>query len=415
MNYYLPHRMDEGYGLTSEAVENCLRRCPATLLLAVDCGSTANETVELLRGRGIDVIVLDHHQVSTPPPRAAALVNPHLNRRAAFPRPCGDSDSCAREPRERVEEGQGDAAGEFTELCSVGLAFKLAHAVLKRGRQLGIQAAFGVDLRQFLDLVALGTIADLVPLSGENRILVSAGLERLNKSERPGIVALKNVAQINGPVGVYEVGFQLAPRLNAAGRLESAERALHLLCTHSSTAAESIAQELDAQNRHRRKIERNMVDQITGGLRARFNPDTDYVIVEGQLLWHIGVVGIVASRVVREFYRPTLILGGEGEEVAWLGTEALMVLIAAALRHCGDLLIRHGGHAMAAGLSVHPAKLDLLRARLNELARNTLKAEQLRPALRIDAEVLLTELTVESLAEVQRLQPLVRATPRCNS
>jgi single-stranded-DNA-specific exonuclease len=219
---------------------------------------------------------------------------------------------------ERAAAGWQNASAGFTELCSVGLAFKLAHAVLKRGRQLGIQAAFDFDLRQFLDLVALGTIADLVPLTGENRILVSAGLERLNRSERPGIVALKKVAQITNPIGVYEVGFQLAPRLNAAGRLENAERSLHLLRAPSLAEAESIAHELDAQNRQRQQIERNIADQITGNLRARFNPDTDYVIVEGQLLWHIGVVGIVASRVVREFYRPTLILGGEGEE--WRGS-----------------------------------------------------------------------------------------------
>ncbi len=401
---YLPHRMDEGYGLTSDAVENCLRRNPATLVIAVDCGSTANGTVELLRARGIDVIVLDHHQVSNPPPRAVALVNPHLHRVAAFAAPSKSSNSCLGEPGPRLGADEQAAAG-FTELCSVGLAFKLAHAVLKRGRQLGIQAAFDLDLRQSLDLVALGTIADLVPLTGENRILVSTGLDRLNRSERPGIVALKKVAQVTAPIGVYEVGYQLAPRLNAAGRLENAQRALDLLCARNLTEAESIAHELDAQNRQRQQIERNMADQITGSLRARFNPETDYVIVEGQLLWHIGVVGIVASRVVREFYRPTLIMGGEGEEWRGSGRSIDGFDLAAALRHCDDLLVRHGGHAMAAGLSVHPGKLDLLRARLNELARCSLSPEQLRPALRIDAEVALGELTVGGLQEVERLQP----------
>ncbi len=391
VNFYLPHRMDEGYGLTSDAVENCLDRYPATLLLAVDCGSTAVATIELLRERGIDVIVLDHHQLSNPLPRARALVNPHL--------------------QEQKTAGQPGPCGRFTELCSVGLAFKLAHALLKRGRQLGIQAAFGFDLRQFLDLVALGTIADLVPLTGENRILVSAGLERLNTSDRLGLVALKKVAQITGAVGVYEVGFQLAPRLNAAGRLENAERALHLLCARSSTEAESIAHALDAQNRERQQIERNIAEQITGSLRARFNPDTDYVIVEGQLLWHIGVVGIVASRVVREFYRPTLRIGGEGTEGLGSGRSVVGFYLASALRQCNDLLLRHGGHAMAAGLSIHPGKLDLLRSRLNEFARQTLKAEQLLPSLRIDAEVSLRELTLERLEEIECLQPFGQGNP----
>jgi single-stranded-DNA-specific exonuclease len=175
--------MDEGYGLSRIAVENCLEKFSATLVLAVDCGSTAVETVAWMRERGVDVIVLDHHQVSSPAPVAAALVNPQL----------------------------ADAANaSFRELCSVGLAFKLAHALVKQGRTSGLPGADAFDLRPFLDLVALGTIADLVPLVGENRILVSAGLRRLETTQRPGLVALKKVAAINGRIGGYEVGFQLA-------------------------------------------------------------------------------------------------------------------------------------------------------------------------------------------------------------
>src|SRR5207244_2532062 len=155
VNYYLPHRLDEGYGLSREGVENGLKKFPATLLLAVDCGSTAVETIAWLRDRGVDVIVLDHHQVSTPAPDAVALVNPQL-----------------KHGTRNTEHG--------TELCSAGLAFKLAHAVLKHGRDTGLPGAAEFDLRPFLDLVALGTIADIVPLTGENRILVSARLDRLN-------------------------------------------------------------------------------------------------------------------------------------------------------------------------------------------------------------------------------------------
>ena len=158
VSFYLPHRLDEGYGLTLEAVDNCLGRCPAQLLLAVDCGSTTCDTIACLKNRGVDVIVLDHHQVSEPPPPAVALVNPHLTP----PRP----DS-------------------FQELCSVGLAFKLAHALVKRGREAGWPVAEQFDLRTLLDLVALGTIADLVPLTGENRLLVAAGLARLNTLAAP--------------------------------------------------------------------------------------------------------------------------------------------------------------------------------------------------------------------------------------
>ena len=354
VNYYLPHRMEEGYGLSQDGAENCLRKFPVTLLLAVDCGSTATGAIAWLREQGVDVLVLDHHQISSPAPAAVALVNPQL------------------------------ATGPFRELCSAGLAFKLAHAVVKRGRELGIAAAQNFDVRPLLDLVALGTIADLVPLTGENRILVAMGLERLGMTPRPGLVALKQVAQVGATLGVYEVGFQLAPRLNAAGRLENAEEALQLLMAPDLATAEPIARSLDMRNRERQKIERGIADEVIGAVRARFNPQTDFVIVEGQLMWHVGVVGIVASRVLQQFYRPTIIVGGDGD--AWRGSGRSIAGfdLAAALCECQDLLVKHGGHAMAAGLTIQAEQLEAFRTRLNELARRALKPEELQPALRLD-------------------------------
>jgi single-stranded-DNA-specific exonuclease len=378
---YLPHRMDEGYGLTKDGVENCLEKFPAKLLLSVDCGSTAVETIAWLRERGVDVIVLDHHQVSSPAPEATALVNPQL--------PTLNSQ-----------------LSTFPELCSAGLAFKLAHALVKRGRELGQAAAQELDLRPLLDLVALGTIADLVPLTGENRALVATGLQRLNTTQRPGLVALKQVAQTSPPIGVGEVGFQLAPRLNAAGRLETAEEALNLLLADSLAAAEPIARLLDSRNRERQQIERGIAEEVIGAVRARFKAETDYVIVEGQLLWHIGVVGIVASRVLREYYRPTIILGGDAENWRGSGRSIEGFDLAAALRECDDLLIRHGGHAMAAGVTLKPENVDVFRQRLNGLARRTLRPEQLQPSLPLDAEVNLSDLTVERLKELERLEPI---------
>jgi single-stranded-DNA-specific exonuclease len=379
VNSYLPHRLDEGYGLSQDGVENCLRKFSAKLLLAVDCGSTAVATIQWLGQREVDVIVLDHHQVSSPPPPAIALVNPQL---------------------------AAESVASFRELCSVGLAFKLAHALIKRGRELGIAEAQACDIRPFLDLVALGTVADLVPLTGENRILVTNGLERLNRTDRPGLRALKSVAQVADSVGVYEVGFHLAPRLNAAGRLETATEALELLSARDLAEAEPLARDLDLRNRERQRIERNIADEVIGAVRGRFNPETDYAIVEGQLLWHVGVVGIVASRVLREFYRPTIILGGDGDQWRGSGRSIEGFDLAAALRECDDLLVRHGGHAMAAGLSLRADKLDAFRARLNDLARRTLRREQLQPALRLDAEAALKELTLDRLAELQRLEPV---------
>ena len=397
VDFYLPNRMDEGYGLSADGVENCLKKFPVKLLLAVDCGSTAVETISLLRSRGVEVIVLDHHQVSSPPPAAVALVNPQLQRAAGVP-------SAGQDCRQ-------DAGSTFTELCSVGLAFKLAHALVKRGREIGLPGAAEFDLRPLLDLVALGTIADLVPLTGENRILASAGLQRLNTTQRPGLIALKQVAQCPPMLGAYEVGFQLAPRLNAAGRLETAEESLHLLLARDLAGAMPIAQSLDSRNRERQKIERGIVEEVIGVVKSKFDPQTDFVIVEGRLLWHIGVVGIVASRVLQQFYRPTIILGGESGEWRGSGRSIAGFDLAAALRECGDLLVRHGGHAMAAGLSLQPDKVDALRQRLNELARRALKPEDLQPPLRLDAEVGLDEMTLELLGELACLKPAGQGNP----
>ena len=399
-NSYLPHRMDEGYGLSQDGVENCLKKFPTTLLLAVDCGSTAVDTIAWLRARGIDVLVLDHHQVSSPAPSATALVNPQLRRTGVSP--VSDVDK---------NGDRQDACPTFTELCSAGLAFKLAHALVKRGRETDLPAFADFDLRPLLDLVALGTIADIVPLTGENRLLVSAGLERLNTTQRPGLVALKKVSQCPTPIGTYEVGFQLAPRLNASGRLETAEESLRLLLARDEAEATPIAQALDTHNRERQKIERSIVDEVIGAVRTKFNPDTDFVIVEGQLLWHIGVVGIVASRVLHEFYRPTVIIGGEGNEWRGSGRSIAGFDLAAALRECNDLLLRHGGHAMAAGLSIAAANLDAFRTRLNDHARRTLKPEDLQAPLRLDAEIGLDEITLERLAELDRLRPTGQGNP----
>jgi single-stranded-DNA-specific exonuclease len=381
---YLPHRFEEGYGLSREGVSNCLEQFAVDLLLAVDCGSTAVETIAWMRERGIDVLVLDHHQVSQPPPAATALVNPQL--------------AAPGEP-------------SFRELCSAGLAFKLAHALVKRGRETGLPGPDAFDLKPLLDLVALGTIADIVPLRGENRILVRAGLRMLDSTQRPGLVALKEVARVGSPVQPHDVGFLLGPRLNAAGRLENAAEALELVLAPDPDAAGRLAASLDSRNRERQQIERNLSADVIGRLKSRFDPAEQFVIVEGGLYWHIGVVGIVASRVLREFYRPTIIIGGEGKEWRGSGRSIEGFDLAAALRECDELLIRHGGHAMAAGISIHPDRIDDLRERLNTLARCTLSRDQLLPPLLLDALVEPLDLKLEQIHALKRLAPFGQENP----
>jgi single-stranded-DNA-specific exonuclease len=399
---YLPHRLDEGYGLSREGLENCLKRFSPALLLAVDCGSTSVESITWLGQRGIDVIVLDHHQVSSPPPPALALVNPLAH--SAAPCPGTDAISASR-------ENPGPTPAPFSELCSVGLAFKLAHALLKRGRETGLPGAAEFDLRPTLDLVALGTVADMVPLTGENRILVSAGLERLRQTRRPGLIALKKIARCGEALGVFEAGFQLAPRLNAAGRLETAQDALELLRAPDAERAWPLAVKLDSRNVERKKLERDILDQALALVRSRFNPGTDLVIVEGHALWHVGVVGIVAARILQQFYRPTIIVGGDGADWRGSGRSIAGFDLAAALRECGDLLSRHGGHAMAAGLTLDPRNIEPLRARLNHVARRSLAPETLFAPLPLDAEVGLEQITPSSLEEIARLEPLGQGNP----
>ncbi|HIG82436.1 MAG TPA: single-stranded-DNA-specific exonuclease RecJ [Verrucomicrobiales bacterium] len=378
---YLPHRMDEGYGLTAVGVANCLEKHQPDLLLAVDCGSTSVDVIADLHTKGIEVIVLDHHQVSDPPPPALAIVNPQL-----------------------AAEGEPD----FRELCSAGLAFKLIHGLVKAGREKGLNEFAEFDIRTTLDLVALGTLADMVPLRRENRILAHAGLRQLNCTERPGILALAKAAGITGEIGGFEVGFQIGPRLNAAGRLGSATAALDLLRETDAAAAAVMAGKLDRQNRDRQLAEKEITRQVIDTVRNRFNPETDFAIVEGDPGWHIGVVGIVASRVMREFCRPTVIVGGSPDgDLRGSGRSLEGFDLAAALHECesAGILDRAGGHAMAAGVSLQPKNLDGFRTHLNELAREQLSGKEMMPTLRLDASVPLTELTFAAVQSLDQLQP----------
>ncbi|MBC8324884.1 MAG: single-stranded-DNA-specific exonuclease RecJ [Verrucomicrobia subdivision 3 bacterium] len=377
---YLPHRIDEGYGLTEEGVANCLKKYQPNLLLAVDCGSTSVDVIAGLKTNGIDVIVLDHHQVSDLPPPAVAMVNPQV---------------------------AADGEPDFRELCSAGLAFKLIHGLVKAGRKKGFDEFAEFDIRVALDLVALGTLADIVPLRRENRILAHAGLRQLNRTERPGILALAKAAGITGVMGGFEVGFQIGPRLNAAGRLESATAALDLLRERDSSAAAEMAGKLDRQNRERQLAEKEMTRQVIDTVRNQFNPETDYAIVHGDPGWHIGVVGIVASRVMREFYRPAVIVGGSPDGLRGSGRSVDGFDLAAALRICEaeGILDRAGGHAMAAGVSLQPEQLEFFRVRLNELAAEQFTGRELIPTLRLDAIVPLTELTFAAVQSLDKLQP----------
>jgi single-stranded-DNA-specific exonuclease len=354
---FLPHRMDEGYGLSADGIARCLKEHKPELILAVDCGTSSHKEIAGLKKKGVDVIVLDHHEPPAELPDCI-LVNPKLQR-------------------------------AHTPLASVGVAFKLAHALLKRNRQLKL------DLREHLDLVALGTVADLVPLTGENRILARAGLERMPATTKTGLRALMQVAAVTGRVTPYHVGFRLGPRLNAAGRLGDAMAALNLLLTEDEDKAQQLANMLDEHNTERQQIEEQIVQEAVSMATDFAN---DRVLVLANERWHAGVIGIVASRVMQQFYRPTVIIGHDGKGSC---RSISGFSIVGALAKCADLLARYGGHEMAAGLSIEAGKVGALRHRLNEQAKDL----ELQRVLRVDAVVRLDELDARLFGALEKLEP----------
>ncbi len=381
---YLPDRMDEGYGLTSEGIKNCIDKHSPHLIIAADCGSTSVKVIGSLKRQAIDVIVLDHHQVCDPPPKPYALVNPSIS----------------------LAEGS-----ELRDLCTAGLAFKLVHGLVKYGRENNEAGFEKYDIRLLLDLVALGTIADMVPLTGENRILAFKGLQQLNRTNRPGLIALINTCGIKGLITPYEVGFQLCPRLNAAGRLKKATASLDLIMAADEKSGVNLATGLDKNNQDRQRIEKEITRKVKDQLTSNFDPSNDFVIVAGEPGWNIGVIGIVASKIQREFYRPTFILGGNPGDMRGSGRSIKGFDLCGALDECADHLIRHGGHAMAAGITLNVDNIESFRERLNLVASENLDDADLVPSLRLDAVCALGELNLSIVDSLESLQPLGQSLP----
>lgn len=373
---FLPLRADEGYGLSPDGVARCVAEFAPRLLIAVDCGTSSVAEIAALQAQGVDVVVIDHHECQGALPPCVALVNPKLG-------------------------------ADFHYLCSVGLVFKTAHALLKR------RPLADFDLRTHLDLVALGTVADLVPLVEENRTLVKHGLGQLAKTRWPGLRELIEVSGLRAPFSPPNVGFGLAPRLNAAGRLGTAQDALELLLTEDSARARTIATSLDAQNRERRAVEEDVFHQAEEQLAGWFEPARDAAIVVGAPGWHTGVIGIAASRVQKRHHRPTFVIGfdetgtgkGSGRSIPGFS-------LVAALAACGEFLEKHGGHEMAAGLTLQQARFPEFRAAFLAHARAQLSAEQLQPRIHLDAELTLGEIDYEMLAHHEALQPFGMGMPQ---
>ncbi len=379
---YIPHRVDEGYGLRQEVLTE-MARDDTRVVVTVDCGIRALPQIVHANRLGLDIIVTDHHSVGEDLPEAVAVIDPKRE----------DSDY------------------HFKELAGVGVAYKLAQALLRSHRQARVTAQeTRLVEKDLVDLVALGTVADLVPLLGENRTLVHRGLKRLNSMARPGIEALCRQARVKaGQVDAAAISYALGPRINAAGRLGHAKLAYQLLGTQYPAEAEQLAGELDRLNHERRQI-----TSATQELARQLALDTTSeapLLFAADPSFPAGIVGLAASRLVDEFYRPAIVVE-VGDRVSRGSARSIPEFnIIEAIDECADLLIQHGGHATAAGFTVSNEHLDELAGKLQELAAEQLSGEPV-PALSVDAEIELAQLSWELRLELERLEPCGYANPQ---
>lgn len=377
---FLPHRMDDGYGLSVEATQRCVEQLAPKLIITVDCGTSSVEAVQAAAQSNVDVVVTDHHLPGAAPAPACAVVNP---KRA------------------------GETA--FQHLAGVGVAFKLAQALALRGRGLNAKDVLGL-----LDLVAVGTIADVVPLVGENRILAWHGLRKLEDTSVMGLKELQKVARVQGAVNSYTIGFVIGPRLNAVGRLDSAQAALDLLLSEDVQQCSELAEKLHRANGERQRIEQELTEQIIAEWNERFEREKPFAIVADGPGWHPGVIGIVAARLSRHYYRPAAVLSVDSQTGFARGSCRSIeeFNIVAGLAECADLLERYGGHAMAAGLSIRADRIEEFRRRLDAITRRQMNGVPPCRNLRIDAMVDLERLDVAFVDAVAQLEPFGMGNPK---
>ena len=373
---FVPHRLSDGYGMRIPPVEKAAAE-GTSLILTVDTGTREHEVIARARELGVDCIVTDHHLLASRLPAACAVLNPK--------RPdCGY-------PEEN--------------LAGVGVAFKLAQALLGAGMSERLTESY-------LKIVAIGTIADLVPLAGENRVMARLGLAALQRPAQAGLSALLKQAGLEGhPVTAGDVGFRIAPRLNAAGRMENATDVIELLTTQDPARAGEIAERLDRLNRERQQMEERIVKEIVARVAERPELADRYCLVFSGPSWHRGVIGIVAQRVVERYHRPTLVIGVEDGQAQGSGRSIAPFHLLEALTAVGDLFDRFGGHAQAGGFALPAERLGELEQRLEVYARAKLCPEDLEATLRVDGELSLEQIDWELYEAVRKLEPFGYGNP----
>lgn len=373
---YIPNRIEEGYGLNTGAVKRA-HKDGISLIVTVDCGITSFTEVDYARSLSIDIVITDHHELfEGRVPQAVAVVNAH-------------------------QEG---CAYPFKHLSGVGVAYKLVTALF---------AGTSFSAESYLDLVSLGTVADVVPLIGENRTITKLGLKELNKRARIGLKALMDVSGLTDKdIQSGHIGFALGPRINAMGRIGSPQKALDLFLSHDESVARELAKALDAENRARQKMESAILDEALAKVEREVNFKHHRVIVIAGEKWHPGVIGIVASRIADRFYRPAIVISLDGKMGKGSGRSIERFHLFDHLFRCKDLLAAFGGHESACGITIEKDRIDAFRDRINEEAAKEISEEIYSPQLDIDMDVPLAMLNEQVIGEIEMLAPFGEENPR---
>ncbi len=371
---YVPHRLREGYGLHLDAVQR-LHDEGISLLVTSDCGTTSHKEIALASRLGMDVVVTDHHQIDEEIPPAVAVLNPH----------------------------RADSLYPFRGLCSAALAYKVSQAYQLR------YGVVGVPLEPLLDLVALATIADIVPLHDENRSFVREGLAQLSRGARCGVRALKQAAGVTQECTAETIAFKLAPRINAAGRLDDAMLGVRLLTTENPVEAQRLAERLEQLNRERQRIEGEIVADALASLKGREAPPA---LVLASRHWHFGVVGIVAARLVERFHRPAIVMAIDEQGMAKGSARTIGGFdLYRGLASCRELLEAFGGHPSAAGVTIRESRIDEFRTRFSDVVAAGKDDGANVPTLNVDAEVRLDEVNLQLMQEIRSLHPFGEGNP----
>ena len=378
---FLPHRINDGYGLTTESIDKGVDG--HTLLITVDCGITSNEGASYAKSKNIDLIITDHHQPGPELPDALAIINPKIH----------------------------DHLKSWQVLAGVGVAFKLSHGLLKYARDNNM-GGDKPDLREGMDLVALGTVADIVPLTNENRCMVKYGMMVLSNRQRPGIHALCESSGIEDSISTDDIAFKLAPRINAAGRMGDALDALTLLQSSNIRDAYEMADQLNIYNSDRQSIEESVYQEAVDQIQLLNPKNLNSIVVAGKN-WHRGVIGIVASRLTQEYFRPCIVLSEEDGVLQGSGRSVEGVNLVTTLECCKENLQRFGGHPMAVGLSLEADRLEVFRKDFERNVQHSCSGtDTLTPSLCLDGKVDICELELQFFREMYQLQPFGHKNPQ---